>query len=95
LYSKVLIIRTLAVALGTGLLALGACATDGGTEALPLEPGPGEGVFLIVSDLHFDPFADPAIVKELAAADVHAWPAIFKGSKGGGSRRTAATPTIR
>jgi hypothetical protein len=63
------------------LLPLGACATGAGTDALPFTPGPGQGVFLIVSDIHFDPFADPAIVKELAAADVQAWPAIFESSK--------------
>ena len=73
--------RVLAMAGVAALLPLGACATNDGTDLLPFTPGPGEGVFLIVSDLHFDPFADPAIVEELAAADVQAWPAIFESSK--------------
>jgi hypothetical protein len=54
--------RTLVAA---ALWPLGALA-----DAPPFTPGPGQGVFLIVPDIHFDPFADPAIVKELAAADV-------------------------
>lgn len=65
--------RTLVAA---ALWPLGALA-----DAPPFTPGPGQGVFLIVSDIHFDPFADPAIVKELAAADVGDWPGIFEGSK--------------
>ena len=33
--------------------------------------------FLSVSDLHFDPFADPSLVARLEAADVAEWPAIL------------------
>jgi predicted phosphodiesterase len=36
--------------------------------------------FLSVSDIHFDPFADPAIVTKLEAADVSEWEAIFASS---------------
>jgi sphingomyelin phosphodiesterase acid-like 3 len=32
---------------------------------------------LMLSDIHFDPFADPTLVSKLAAADVKAWPAIL------------------
>jgi hypothetical protein len=36
--------------------------------------------FLSVSDIHFNPFADPAIVAKLEAADVSQWDAIFASS---------------
>ncbi|HEX2059353.1 MAG TPA: hypothetical protein VHK90_01300, partial [Thermoanaerobaculia bacterium] len=36
--------------------------------------------FLSVSDIHFDPFADPAIVAKLEAADVAQWDAILASS---------------
>lgn len=36
--------------------------------------------FLSVSDIHFDPFADPAIVAKLEAADGSQWDAIFATS---------------
>jgi sphingomyelin phosphodiesterase acid-like 3 len=36
--------------------------------------------FLAVSDLHFNPFADPAVVTKLEAADVSAWGAILEAS---------------
>jgi sphingomyelin phosphodiesterase acid-like 3 len=36
--------------------------------------------FLSVSDIHFDPFADPAIVAKLEAADVPEWDAILASS---------------
>ena len=84
--SKVRIARALAMAAAAPLLALGACAADDGADALPFAPGPGQGVFLIISDIHFDPFADPAIVEELVAADVDAWPGIFESSQAEGLR---------
>jgi hypothetical protein len=40
----------------------------------------GQGVFLHVSDIHFDPFADPAIVPRLIAAPVEEWDAILRSS---------------
>lgn len=36
--------------------------------------------FLSVSDIHFDPFADPAIVAKLEAANASQWEAIFASS---------------
>src|SRR5687768_1675459 len=36
--------------------------------------------FLSVSDIHFNPFADPAIVAKLEAADVSQWDAILASS---------------
>jgi sphingomyelin phosphodiesterase acid-like 3 len=36
--------------------------------------------FLSVSDIHFNPFADPALVAKLEAADVSQWDAIFASS---------------
>lgn len=36
--------------------------------------------FLSVSDIHFNPFADPALVAKLEAADVSQWGAIFASS---------------
>jgi sphingomyelin phosphodiesterase acid-like 3 len=33
--------------------------------------------WLVVSDIHFDPFADPALVERLIAAPASAWPALF------------------
>src|SRR5262249_14433439 len=44
---------------------------------LPFTAGAGQGVFLHVSDIHFDPFADPALVPRLIAAPVDEWQAIF------------------
>ena len=32
-----------------------------------LQPYPGTGMFLLLSDIHFDPYADPAIVEKLGA----------------------------
>jgi sphingomyelin phosphodiesterase acid-like 3 len=42
--------------------------------------GQGQGTFLILSDIHFDPFADPAIVPKLAASKVEDWESIFRSS---------------
>jgi hypothetical protein len=36
-------------------------------EPQPLAPRPGTGIFLMLSDLHFDPYADPAILAQLGA----------------------------
>jgi sphingomyelin phosphodiesterase acid-like 3 len=38
------------------------------------------GAALLLTDVHFDPLADPAIVKELIAAPASAWDAIFASS---------------
>ena len=55
--------------LGVALLSLFCVATSALAET-----------FLSVSDLHFDPFADPAIVAKLEEADVSQWDAIFASS---------------
>lgn len=48
--------------------------------AAPPSPPP-TGQFLALSDVHFDPFADAAIVPRLLAAEAEEWPAIFAASK--------------
>ncbi|MET1110715.1 MAG: metallophosphoesterase [Allosphingosinicella sp.] len=48
--------------------------------AAPPSP-PSSGQFLALSDVHFDPFADAAIVPRLIAAEADQWPAIFAASK--------------
>jgi hypothetical protein len=58
-------------------LPLGACASDEAGITPPFAPGPGEGLFLIVTDIHFDPFADPALLDRLIAAEADAWPGIL------------------
>lgn len=40
----------------------------------------GTGNFLLMSDIHFNPFADPKLVKSLMAAPVEKWEALFKSS---------------
>ncbi len=42
--------------------------------------GRNQGTFLILSDIHFDPFADPALVSRLAAEPLSAWLSIFQSS---------------
>src|SRR5436853_1426183 len=49
------------------------------SAVIPLPPETGR--FLALSDIHFDPFADPAIVPGLIAADADRWPALFASSK--------------
>ncbi|WP_165814786.1 metallophosphoesterase [Labrenzia sp. 011] len=52
-------------------------------QGAPLQPGPGEGLFLIVTDIHFDPFTVPALVPALDRNPVSEWSQIFaKGAKG-------------
>jgi sphingomyelin phosphodiesterase acid-like 3 len=74
---KTWIARALAI-LATGL-SPGALAADE-VPALPFAPEPGQGVFLIITDIHFDPFADPALVEQLVAAEASAWPGIFESA---------------
>ncbi|MEO9776329.1 metallophosphoesterase [Roseibium sp.] len=54
--------------------------------AAPLQPGPGEGLFLIVTDIHFDPFTEPSLVPKLDRSPVSDWSAIFKAGTGGNPR---------
>jgi sphingomyelin phosphodiesterase acid-like 3 len=71
-----------ALAIVAAVLSPASLAADDG-PTLPFEPGPGQGVFLIIADIHFDPFADPAIVDQLVDAEASAWPGIFASSKQG------------
>lgn len=50
-----------------------------GQEALA-SVGSNQGAFLLISDIHFDPFADASLVSRLAAAPASAWEAIFQSS---------------
>src|ERR1700758_3885503 len=53
-------------------------------EALAGSPPPPSaacGNALLISDLHFDPLADPSLVKQLIGAPVCDWETIFSSSK--------------
>ncbi len=57
----------------------------------------GQGNFLVVSDIHFDPLADDSIAEKLAAAGLDDWKKIFEssGSAGLGSySQDAAYPLV-
>src|SRR5258707_478439 len=43
--------------------------------------GPATGRGLLITDVHLDPLADPAIVKQLIASPVAQWGAIFQSSQ--------------
>ena len=45
------------------------------------QTGPPTGRALLISDVHLDPLADPAIVKQLIASPVEQWGAIFQSSQ--------------
>jgi hypothetical protein len=66
---------------GMGRSAASACLLFLCAAAAAPPPPPAAGQFLAVSDIHFDPFADPAIVPRLIAADPDRWPAIFASSR--------------
>lgn len=66
--------RRLKILAGAPALLLLATAADA-------PPPPATGRFLALGDIHFDPFADPAIVPKLIAADAERWPAIFASSR--------------
>jgi hypothetical protein len=70
-----------AIIAAAGLFVLAAGPGTGRAAQLPFTPGAGQGVFLHVSDVHFNPFADLTIVRRLIAAPVEQWAAIFRGSK--------------
>jgi 3',5'-cyclic AMP phosphodiesterase CpdA len=55
---------------------------------LALSPPAPAGNALLISDLHFDPLADPDIVKRLIEAPVSDWETIFSSSKQVGYART-------
>jgi sphingomyelin phosphodiesterase acid-like 3 len=63
------------VALAAALLIFPTAPVQGAaTEAV----GPTQ--FLMMSDLHFDPMADPKLVDRLSAAEPEEWRAIFESS---------------
>ena len=45
------------------------------------QTAPATGRALLISDVHFDPLADPAIVRQLIASPVAQWDAIFRSSQ--------------
>ena len=49
---------------------------------LPWAKSPGQGSFLMMSDIHFNPFADSSLPKKLAEAPPEEWEAILSTSKG-------------
>lgn len=59
-------------------------AADACTSGNPASYTPSSadraGMFLLFSDVHFDPFADPGTVKALAAAPASAWGGILAGA---------------
>jgi hypothetical protein len=68
-----------AAAVASMALVGGPCGAQ--AAQLPFAIGAGQGIFLHLSDIHFNPFADPTIVRRLIAAPVEQWVAIFRGSK--------------
>lgn len=42
-------------------------------EAQSLAVAPGQGTFLVLSDIHFNPLANPKLVPELGSADAMRW----------------------
>jgi sphingomyelin phosphodiesterase acid-like 3 len=68
-------------ALVCGLLLLQACASQGARTASPVSPsGRAGGTFVVLSDLHFDPFYDPLLVSDLVRADAADWQRLFERS---------------
>lgn len=55
---------------------------DGDPASYTASPAGNAGMFLLFSDVHFDPFADPAKVKALAQAPAGAWRAILSDPGG-------------
>jgi sphingomyelin phosphodiesterase acid-like 3 len=55
-----------------------------GSSVAPVCFATPNGRVLLVSDIHFDPLADPKIVNELVAAPASRWPDIFAPSAEGG-----------
>ena len=74
-------IHSLVAAASVALIALVSTPWDADAVQLPFRIGVGQGVFLHLSDIHFNPFADQTIVRRLIAAPVEKWAAILRGSK--------------
>ncbi len=66
-----------------GILAMLGCSVGASSRNSVPPPPTSSAVsadalrWLVLSDIHFDPFANPALVDRLVAAPVSAWPAIF------------------
>ena len=71
--------RILIAAAFVGLASLAWCA-GAGAVTLPFTATAQQGLFLHISDIHFDPFADKKLVKALVAAPVEQWESIFQSS---------------
>jgi sphingomyelin phosphodiesterase acid-like 3 len=71
-----------ALVIGFGFPAFLACALS--PRAWGAE---GSAQFLMISDIHFDPMADPKLVNQLAAADPQRWQAILENSGANGVGR--------
>jgi sphingomyelin phosphodiesterase acid-like 3 len=65
--------------LGTPIARFLLCAVVGPSAVAQI--GPATGRALLISDVHLDPLADPAIVKQLIAAPVPQWEAILESSR--------------
>jgi hypothetical protein len=52
--------------------ALALLATGTANDRPALQPYPGTGMFLLLSDIHFDPFADPGVMQQLGATPLAA-----------------------
>src|SRR6201998_279058 len=63
------------------LVILISFSAPGLPEALAGSPPSPAGNALLLSDLHFDPLADPSLVKQLIDAPVSDWETIFSSSK--------------
>ncbi|MGA8382825.1 MAG: metallophosphoesterase, partial [Stellaceae bacterium] len=48
-----------------------------GAPSRVVDAAPAAGRLLVVSDIHFDPMAEPGLVDRLAAAEPAQWPAVF------------------
>lgn len=63
--------------------AAGAACPSAAPGTVALAGPEAAGTVLVFSDVHFDPFADPALVKTLAAAPAKEWRGILAGSGSG------------
>lgn len=64
-----------------------------GAATLPFQPAAGHGLFLRVSDIHFDPFADQTLVPKLITAPGARWERILQSSKNTPFSRRGQTDT--
>ena len=75
-----------APAIGFGMAAFLVCALSPRVWGAEGEAA-GAAQFLMISDLHFDPMANPKLVNQLAAADPDRWQAILESSDTDGVSR--------